>query len=153
MMPLLFNTLSRFVIAFLPRSKRLLISWPQSPSHSDFGAQENKICHCFYFSLSICHEMMAPGTLVLVFWMVSFTRALFLSSFILIKKLFFSSSSLSAFKVVSSTYLRLLILLLAILIPAWGLFSLAFRVIYSAYKSNQQDDNIQPCCTPFKILS
>ena len=43
-MSLLFNTLSRFVIAFLPRSKHLLISWLQSLS-SDFGAQENKICH------------------------------------------------------------------------------------------------------------
>ena len=43
----IFNTLSRFVITFLPRSKRLLISWLQS-THSDFGAQENKICHCFH---------------------------------------------------------------------------------------------------------
>ena len=47
-MSLLFNMLSRFAIAFLPRSKRLLISWLQS-LHSDFGAQENKICHCFHF--------------------------------------------------------------------------------------------------------
>ena len=43
-----FNTLPRFVIAFLPRSNCLLISWLQSLS-SDFGAQENKICHCFHF--------------------------------------------------------------------------------------------------------
>ena len=60
-MSLLFNTLSRFVIAFLPRSKHLLISWLQSPSavifssvqslSSDFRAQENKICHCFQFLL------------------------------------------------------------------------------------------------------
>ena len=41
------NTLSRFVIAFLPRNKCLLISWLQSTFHSDFGAQENKVCHCF----------------------------------------------------------------------------------------------------------
>ena len=46
-MSLLFNMLSRLVIAFLPRSERLLISWLQSPSCSDFGAQENKVCHCF----------------------------------------------------------------------------------------------------------
>ena len=46
-MSLLFNTLSRFVIAFLLRSKLLLISWLQSPS-ADFGAQENKGCHCFH---------------------------------------------------------------------------------------------------------
>jgi len=47
-MPLLFNTLYRFVIAFLPRSKHLLISWLQSTICSDFGDQENKVCHCFH---------------------------------------------------------------------------------------------------------
>ena len=49
-MSLLFNKLSRFVIAFRPRSKHLLISWLQSPSAVFLGAQENKICHCFHFS-------------------------------------------------------------------------------------------------------
>ena len=39
---------SRLVTAFLPRSKHLLISWLQSPSSRDFGAQENKVCHCFH---------------------------------------------------------------------------------------------------------
>ena len=48
-MSLLFNMLSRFVRAFLPRSKHLLNSWLQSPSAVIFGAQENKICHCFHF--------------------------------------------------------------------------------------------------------
>ena len=47
-MSLLFNMLSRFVIAFLPRSKGLLISWLAVTISSDFGAQENKICHCFH---------------------------------------------------------------------------------------------------------
>ena len=45
---LLFNTLSRFVIDFTPRSKHLLISWLQSLSTVIFRAQENKVCHCFY---------------------------------------------------------------------------------------------------------
>ena len=45
-MSLLFNMLTRFVIAFLSRSKHLLISWLQS--HIDFGAQENKVCQCFH---------------------------------------------------------------------------------------------------------
>ena len=45
----LYNMLSRFVVAFIPRSKHVLISWLQSPS-ADFGAQENKVCHCFHFS-------------------------------------------------------------------------------------------------------
>ena len=48
---LLFNTLSRFVVAFIPRSKRLLISWLQSLSPVIFGAQENKVCHCFHFKV------------------------------------------------------------------------------------------------------
>ena len=43
---LLFNMLARFVIAFLPRSKRLLIS--AVTVHSDFRTQENKVCHCFH---------------------------------------------------------------------------------------------------------
>ena len=47
-MSLLLNMLSRLVITFLPRSKRLLISWLQSPSCSDFGAQKNKVSHCFH---------------------------------------------------------------------------------------------------------
>ena len=47
--PLLFNMLSRLVITVLPRSKCLLISWLQSPSAMIFGAQENKVCHCFHY--------------------------------------------------------------------------------------------------------
>ena len=45
---LLFNILSRLVITFLPRSKRLLISWLQSPSTVNFGAPKNKVWHCFH---------------------------------------------------------------------------------------------------------
>ena len=47
-MSLLFNMLSRFVIAFFPRSKCVLISWLQSPSAVIFGGQKNKVCHCFH---------------------------------------------------------------------------------------------------------
>ena len=75
-MSLLFNTLTRIVIAFLLRSKCLLISWLQSPS-SDFGVQENKICHFFHFFPSICHEVMVPDAMILVFWMLTFKPALF----------------------------------------------------------------------------
>ena len=64
-MSLLFNMLSRLVIAFLPSSKRLLISWLQSPSTVIFGAQENKVCHCFHCFLiylpwsdgTWCHDL------------------------------------------------------------------------------------------------
>ena len=45
---LLFNMLSRIVIAFLPRRKCLLISWLESPSAVIFGAPQNKVCHCFH---------------------------------------------------------------------------------------------------------
>ena len=54
---LLFNALSRFVIAFLPRSKRLLISWLQSPSTVIFRAPEEEICHYVHI-FPICHEVM-----------------------------------------------------------------------------------------------
>ena len=73
-----------------------------------------------------------------------------LSSFTFIKRLF-SSSSLSAIRVVSSAYLRLLICLLAILIPACASSSPAFLMMYSASKLNKQSDSIQPWRTPFPV--
>ena len=72
------------------------------------------------------------------------------SIFTFIKRLF-SSSSLSAIRVVSSAYLRLLIFLPAILIPACASSSPVFLMMFSAYKLNKQDDNIQPWCTPSPI--
>ena len=57
---LLFNTLSRLVITFLPRSKRLLISWLQSPSAVDFGAQKNKVSHCIH--CFPCYLPLSDGT-------------------------------------------------------------------------------------------
>ena len=62
-----------------------------------------------------------------------------------------SSPSLSAIRVVSPAYLRLLIFLPAILIPACASSVLAFHIMYCAYKLNKQNDNIQPWCTPFPI--
>ena len=81
-----------------------------------------------------------------------FKAAFSLSSFTLTNVLF-SSSSLSAIMVVSIAYLRLLILLPAILIPAWDSSSLAIHMMYSAYKLNKQGVNTQPCHTPFPILN
>ena len=74
--------------------------------------------------------------MILVFWMLSFKPTFSLSSFTFIKRLL-SSSSLSSIRVVSSAYLRLLIFLLAILIPACGFSSPAFLIMYSAYKLNK----------------
>ena len=62
---LLFNTLSRLVIAFLSRDKHLDFMVVVIV-HSDFGAQENKICHCFCF-FPICHEVMGLAAMILVF--------------------------------------------------------------------------------------
>ena len=87
---------------------------------------------------------------IFVFWILSFKPAFSLSSFTFIKRLF-SSSSHSTIKVVSSAYLRLLIFLLAILIPSYASSSLAFHVMYSVCKLNKQGDNIQPWRTPFPI--
>ena len=115
---------------------------------SDFTAQENKVSHCFH-CFSICHEKMRLDAIISVFWMLSFKPAFSFSSFTLIKR-FFSSSSHSAFRRVSSAYLRVLLFLLAILIPACESSSLAFYMMYSAYKLNK-GDNIQLWCTPFPI--
>ena len=60
----LINILSRFVIAFLPRSKRLLILWLHSPSAVIL--EPKKICHCFHFFPSICHEVTGPEAMILV---------------------------------------------------------------------------------------
>ena len=122
---LFFNMLTRFVIAFLPKSMCILISLLWSPSAVILGAQGNKIYHCLHFSPSSCHEVMGADAIILVFLMLSFKQAFSLSSFTLIKRLF-SSSSLSAIRVVSSAYLRLLIFLLEMSIPAYDSSSLAF---------------------------
>ena len=85
------------------------------------------------------------------FLMLSLKSAFALFSFTFIKR-FFSFSLLSAIRVVSSAYLRLLIFLLAIFIPAWASFSLAFHMMYSTYKINKQGDDVQPWRIPFPIL-
>ena len=98
--------------------------------------------YSFHFSPSLCHEVTGPDAMILVFSMLSFKPAFSLSSFTFIKKLF-SSSALSAIKVVSA-YLRLLIFPLTTLILACESSSPAFCMMYSANKLNTQDDNIQP---------
>ena len=149
-MSLLFNMLSRLVIAFLPRSKHLLIPWLQSPSTVIFEPQIIKSVTISIVSPSICHEVMGPDAMILVFWMLSFKPTFSLSSFTFIKRRF-SSSSLFIIRIVSSAYLRLLIFLPAILIPACASSSPTFHMMYSVYKLNKQGDNIQPWRAPFPI--
>ena len=128
---LLFNMLSRLVITFLPRSKRLLISWLQSPSAVILEPKKIKSDNVSTVSPSISYEVMGPDAMIFVFWMLSFRPTFSLSSFTFIKRLFISSS-LSSIRVVSSAYLRLLIFLPAILIPACVSSSPVFLMMYSA---------------------
>ena len=76
-MSLLFNMLSRFVIAFLPKSKRLLISWLQSPSAVILEPKKIKSVTVSIVSPSFCYEMMGLDAMILVFWMLSFKPAFF----------------------------------------------------------------------------
>ena len=148
-MSLIFNRLSRLVIAFLPRSKCLLISWLHSLSVVILELPKIKSLTLSTVSPSIFHAVMGPDAMILVFWMLSFKPTFSLSCITYIKRLF--SSSLSAIRVVSSVNLRLLIILPENLIPACASSSLAYSMMCSAHKSNKQDDNIQPWHTPFPI--
>ena len=118
--------------------------------HSDFGAQENKIYHCFYFFPSICHEVMGPDAMILVFqcWVLSQLLHSPLSPS--------SRGSLVPLHFLPLEWCHLHIWgswfwLLAILIPACDSSSPEFPMMYSAYKLNNQGDNIQPFCSPFLI--
>ena len=121
---------------------------------SDFGAPQNKVCDYFHYfhgcGNTVCHEVMGPDAMILVFWMLSFKPTFSLSSFTFIKKLF-GYSLLSTISLVSSAYLSLLIFLPAILTPAFASSSPTFHMMHSAYKLNKQGVNIQPWRTPFAI--
>ena len=118
------------------------------PICSDFGPPKNKVSDCFPIYL---HEVMGPDDMILVFWMLSFKATFSLSSFIFIKRLF-SSSSLSAIKVVSSA------------LHIWGYWYFSqqswFQLVLppaqcfswcTLHMLNKQGDNIQPWHTPFPI--
>ena len=142
-MPLLFNMLSRSVTTFLPGSKCLLISWLKSPSTVILELPKIKSVTVSIVSPSIFYKEMGPDAMILVLGMLSFKPTFSLYSFTFIKRRF-SSSSHPAIRVVLSAYLRLLIFLLAILIPDCASSILAFCMMGSACKLNKQGDNIQP---------
>ena len=85
---LVFNVLSRLVIAFLPRSQASFNFMTSVTICSGFGAQENKVCHCFHCFPSICHEVIGLDAMIFAFWMKSFKPAFLLSSSTFIKRLF-----------------------------------------------------------------
>ena len=136
-----FNALSRFVKTFFPRAS-VLISWLQSLSTFILEPVKIKFVTLSTFSPSICHEVMGPDTMILVFWMLSFMPTFSLSCLTLIKRLL-SSSSFSAIRLVSSAYLGFLIFLPTVLIAVCDSSSLAFHTMYSTKKLNKQRDNIQ----------
>ena len=90
-MSLLFNMLSRLVIAFLPRSKHLLIFLLRSPSAVVWEPKKRKSVTVPIVSPSICHEVMVLHAMILAFRMLSFKPAFSLPSFTFIKRLFTSS--------------------------------------------------------------
>ena len=141
-MSLLFNMLSRLVINFFQRSICLLISWLQSPSTVILGPPKIKSLTLSIVFPSISREVMGPDAMILAFCMLSFKPTFSLSSYTFIKRLF--SSSFPAIWLVSSAYLRLLIFLLAILIPACTSSSPVFLLMIFAYNLNKQGDSIQP---------
>ena len=145
LMFLLFNMLSRFVITFLPRNKCLLISWLQSPSAVILEPKKKSLSLFHRFPIYLpWSDGMACHDISFFFLMLSqFFHSLFSPSS--------RGSLLSAIRVVSSAYLRLLIFLPAILIPACASSILAFCKMYSAHKLNKQGDSIQPWHIPFLI--
>ena len=132
---LLFNRLSGFVIDFLPRSKRLLISWWQSLSAVILEPKKIKFVTASTFPPSICNETKGLVAMIKPFFHSPLSPSSRGSSvplhFLLLEW-------------VSSVYLRLFMFLPAILIPACDSSSLAFCMMYSAYKLNKQGDNITP---------
>ena len=98
---LLYNMLPRLVIAFLPMSKHLLISWLQSPSAVIWEPKNRESVTVSIVSPSICHEVMGPDAMILVFQKLSFKPGFSLFSFTFIKRLL-SPSLFSVIRVVSS---------------------------------------------------
>ena len=138
--PSALNMLSRLVITFLPRSKCLLISWLQSPSTVTLEPLKIKSVTVSSVAPSICHEVIGPDAMILVFSMWSFKPTFSLSSLTFVKRP--CSSSPSAKRLVLSTYLRLLIFFPEILIQLVLPPAQRFSWLYSAHKLNKQGNNI-----------
>ena len=143
-MSLLLNMLSRLGITFLPRSKHLLISWLQSPSAVILEPRKIKSDTISTVSPSICYEMMGPGAMIFVFWMLSFKPPFSLSSFTFILFAFCHKDGVICIS-------KVLDISPSNLDSSCASSGPAFLMIYSAYKLNKQGDNIQPWHTIFPI--
>ena len=150
-MSLLFNTLSRFVVALLPRSNCLLISWLRSPSTEILELKERKFVTISTFSPSICHEVIGLDVMILV--LLIFGLAWFFHS---------PPSPSSRDSLVPLCFLLLgwyhlhiwgCWFLPLILIPVCNSSSLAFLMMCSVYRLSKQGGSRQPCHTPFLVLN
>ena len=140
--------LPRFVIAFLPRSRCLLISWLRSPAAVILEPKKIKSVTVSIVSPSICHEVMGPDAMIIIFecWILTQLFHSLLSHS--------SRGSLVPLYFLPLQWYHLhiwLIFLPAILIPACASSCPAFLMMSSAEKLNKQGDNIQPQCSPFPI--
>ena len=149
-MSLHFNMLSRLVITFLPGSKRLLVSWLQSPSAVILEPKKMKSDTVSAFSPPDCHEVIGPDAMIFVFWMLSFKPA-FSLSFTFIKRWKFPLHFLPLkwyHLHIWSYYFSWLSWFQLVINLAWHFAWCTLHV-----KLNKQGDNIQPWCTPFPILN
>jgi len=148
-MSVLFNILSRLVIAFLARSKCLLISWLLSIRSDFWSPPKNEVCYCFHCFPT--YLQWSGGTRCHDLHFLNFDFETNVFTVLCHSHQEFSFSLLSSIRLVTYAYLRLLIFLLVNLIPACASSSLKFHMLYSAYKLNKQGDNILPWHTPFLI--
>ena len=149
-MSLLFNMLSRLVIAFLPRSKCLLISWLHSPSAVILELKKIKSVTVSIVPPSVCHEVMGPDAVVLVFWMLSFkpTFSTLLFHFhqealYLLFAFCHKDGVICISEVIDISHSNL--------DSSLCFIQPSICMMYSAYKLTKQSDNIQPWRTPFLI--
>ena len=139
--------MSRFVIAFTSRSLMTTVT-----ILSNCGAKENSACHSLHmFTCSICWVVMGPDALIFVFMNVEFSVRFFT---LLIhhhpKALYFLHFLL--FSVLPSTYLRLLMFLQTTLLQPL-IQSPGILIVYSAFDSHKQSDNMDLCHSPLPVLN
>ena len=135
-----------------PKKRKSVITSTFSAVHEVTKSQTQMSDWTFLFYLPWSNGPDAMISGFFFFFFFSFKLVLSLSFFTRIKRLF-GSSSFSAIRVVPSTYLRLLMFLLPVLIPACNSSSPSFLMMCSAYWLNKQNDRRQPCHTPFSILN
>ena len=135
-MSLLFIMLSRLVIAFLPKSKHLIITWLQSSSAVILEPEKIESAAVSIVSPSIFHEVMGPDAIIFIFWMLSFKPVFFTLLFYLQQE---APQFLFTFchKGGGTCRSEIIDISPVILIPACAASSPAFCMMYSAYKLNK----------------